>query len=191
MSKFKVRTLGLEVQNQIWKFRLVFSLGQNPGCPPSAPHCHHRYRCCLWFLVQEPAGPEEAVWPQNKWSMTPKAFKQREKTQWDKFNKHKGTRVTRLVSPGSSNLESSKRCVVRVEKETEEGNGADTCWLYRAGPGYGGVTWGKSMKVLVLLSRKRAMKWTLPTGSRNSDFNISSQRGLWLPKTRVGFVSVR
>lgn len=72
MSKFKVRTLGLEVQNQIWKFRLVFSLGQNPGCPPSAPHCHHRYRCCLWFLVQEPAGPEEAVWPQNKWSMTQK-----------------------------------------------------------------------------------------------------------------------
>lgn len=148
MSKFKVRTLGLEVQNQIWKFRLVFSLGQNPGCPPSAPHCHHRYRCCLWFLVQEPAGPEEAVWPQNKWSMTPKAFKQTEKTQWDKFNKHKGTRVTRLVSPGSSNLESSKRCVVRVEKETEEGNGADTCWLYRAVPGYGGWPEAKAWRCL-------------------------------------------
>lgn len=86
--------------------------------------------------------------------------------------------MTRLVSPGSSDLESSKRCVVRVEKETEEGNEADTCWLYGAVPGYGGVTWGKSMKVLVLLSSKRAMKRTLPTGSRNSDFNISSQRGL-------------
>lgn len=85
--------------------------------------------------------------------------------------------------------QSSKDYVVYVAEETVEGSKEVARCLYRAVPRYGGQP-EESMKVLVPLSSKRAMKQPFPLESRNSDFNIPLLRGQWLPETRAGFVSV-
>lgn len=129
---------------------------QNPSCSMSTSRYHHRYQCGLLFQVLEPAGPEEAVQPHQKsngpWPK--KTSKWGEQNQWEgglkEAQRHKIDKTCQpwKQRPWGTWTQWSRRCLLHMAEETEQVDEMDPCWLYGAGPRYGGQPMERAWRCL-------------------------------------------